>query len=65
MTLLNRLRPWFIVAAIVLIVFAVIATANATTGSLFGVLAVSWAYAALLSFFVYVAIGWDERRSTP
>jgi len=46
----------FLIAAIVLIVFMIIATA-ATTGMLFGVLWYTWLGASLLSFFVDIAFG--------
>lgn len=65
-------HPWFLFAAIVLIVFCVIATAI-TTGSspmqLFGVQWYSWLAAALLAFLVHLVLacyglapGWVDRR---
>jgi hypothetical protein len=47
----------FIVGAIVLVVFAIIATA-ATTGELFGVTWYTWLAASLLSFYVDLLTGW-------
>ena len=47
----------FIVGAIVLIVFAIIASA-ASTGQLFDVTWATWVSAALLSFFVDLLLGW-------
>lgn len=47
----------FIVGAIVLIVFAIIATAQAS-GDLFSVTWYTWLCAALLSFFVDLLTGW-------
>jgi F0F1-type ATP synthase assembly protein I len=46
----------FIVGAIVLIVFMIIATA-ATTGELFGVLWYTWLGASILSYLVDVLLG--------
>jgi len=60
----------FIVGAIVLIVFAIIATAS-TTGELFSTTWFTWLCAALLSFFVDVLVGWTwavgpfTRRERP
>jgi len=51
----------FIIGAIVLIVFAIIATAITTgssPGQLFGVTWYTWLCAALLSFFVDLLTGW-------
>ena len=50
----------FIVGAIVLIVFAIIATATTgvNAGQLFGVWWYTWLCAALLSFFVDILVGW-------
>jgi hypothetical protein len=47
----------FLIGAIVLIVFAIIATA-ATSGELFGVSWFTWLCAALLSYFVDLLTGW-------
>lgn len=47
----------FIVGAIVLIVFAIIATSQATQ-DLFSVTWYTWLCAALLSFFVDLLLGW-------
>jgi hypothetical protein len=47
----------FIVGAIVLIVFAIIATTQAS-GQLFGVDSFTWLCAALLSYFVDLLVNW-------
>ena len=47
----------FLIGAIVLIVFAIIATA-AASGELFGVTWFTWLCAALLSYFVDLLTGW-------
>ena len=59
----------FLVAAVVLIVFAVIATANATQ-ELFGILWTSWLCGALLAYFTdhlvpWVVSGAGFTRRTP
>jgi hypothetical protein len=46
----------FIVAAVVLVVFAIVASAG-TSGLLFGVGAAVWFYASVLSFLVDVLFG--------
>jgi hypothetical protein len=48
--------PIFIVAAVVLIVFAIVASAG-TTGLLFGTTAVVWAYASFLAFLANLVFG--------
>jgi hypothetical protein len=53
----------FLVAAIVLIVFAIIATA-ATTGQLFGVTWFTWLCASLLAYFVDLLTGWGYQSGT-
>jgi hypothetical protein len=46
----------FLIGAIVLIIFAIIAAAS-STGLLLGTSAVVWLCAALLSYFVDIAVG--------
>ena len=66
--------PLFLVAAIVLIVFAIIATAQTTganVGQLFGVQWYSWLCASLLAYFTDLVFGFEfangrlGRRGAP
>jgi hypothetical protein len=69
--------PWFLLAAIALIVFAIIAMAGSTAAAapwsalLFGVTAAVWLAAAVLAYLVHVllaatwAVYGDYRRQAP
>jgi hypothetical protein len=57
--------PIFIVAAVVLVVFAIVAAAG-TSGLLFGTAAIIWFFASFLAYLVDIAVGgwapWTARE---
>jgi hypothetical protein len=53
----------FLIAAIVLVVFAIIASAGAT-GLLFGTTAIVWFFASFLSYLVDLLFGWGYADGT-